>query len=104
MEDRRIFERFPVNFPLKYLDSKQNKEGQAQARDVSAKGMGFVTNGALPPQTPLEMWIEIPDKGEPLYIRGEVVWSVPQGANEYRVGVDLEKADLMGLSRVLRAM
>lgn len=104
MEDRRIFERFPVNFPLRFLDLKQNKEGRATARDVSAKGVGFVTNEALGPQTSLEIWIEIPDKGEPLYTRGEVAWSLPQGANEYRVGVDLEKADLMGLSRVLRAM
>ena len=103
-EDRRIFERFPVTFPLRYLDLRQNREGGAKTADISAKGVSFVSNEELPPQTSLEIWIEIPDKGEPLYTRGEVVWSAPQGVNEYRVGVNLEKADLMGLSRVLRGM
>jgi hypothetical protein len=104
MQDNRIFERFSLAFPLRFLDLKKSKEGQARTRDISAKGVGFITNEELPPQTPLEMWIEIPDKGEPLYTRGEVVWSMSQGVNEYRVGVNLEKANLMGLSRVLRAM
>jgi hypothetical protein len=98
-EDRRIFERFPVTFPLRFLDLKKSKEGQAKTRDISAKGVGFLTNEKLLPQTYLEMWIEIPERAEPLYTRAEVVWSTAQGANEYRVGVNLEKAELMGLAR-----
>lgn len=104
MEDRRIFARLAAKFPLKYLEPKSGKEGQAQTQDISAKGIGLVTNEELNPQTPLEMWLEIPDKGEPLYTRGEVVWSKPRDVNEYRIGVNLEKADLMGLSRVLRVV
>lgn len=101
MQDNRIFERFLVSLPLRFLDLKKSNEGTAKTRDISAKGVGFVANETLPPQTPLELWLEIPDKGESLYTRGEVVWSMPQGVSEYRIGVSLEKADLMGLSRVL---
>lgn len=104
MQDRRIFARFPTEIPLRVLDMNRGREGQAQTQDISAKGIGLLTNEELSPHTPLEMWLEIPDKGEPLYTRGEVVWSKSQGADEYRVGVDLERADLMGISRVLRAM
>ena len=103
MQDRRIFARFPVCLPLRFIDVGGNKEGEAQTQDISAKGIGLVTNAELSPRTPLEMWLEIPDRGEPLYTRGEVVWSKFLEPNKYRVGVELEEADLMGMARVLRA-
>jgi hypothetical protein len=100
--DRRIFERFAVKFPLRFLDLDSNSQALVETEDVSAKGMGLLTHEELRPHTPLEMWLEIPDKGEPLYSRGEVAWSEEIEPNKYRVGVNLEKADLMGISRVLR--
>lgn len=100
--DRRIFERIPITLPLRFLDLNSNKEGLVKTQDISAKGLGLLADEELSPQTPLEMWLKIPDQGESLYIRGNVVWSAMVGSNKYRVGVDLEKADLMGLSRVLR--
>lgn len=103
-QDRRVFERFSAKFPVRFLDVNSNKEGWAQTRDIGAKGIGLVTSAALAPRSSLEMWLEIPDKGEPLYTRGEAVWLKPQGASEYRVGINLEKADLMGLARVLRTI
>jgi c-di-GMP-binding flagellar brake protein YcgR len=101
-EDRRVFERLPASLSLRFLDLISNKEGTAQTQDISAKGIGLRTNVELQPRTPLEIWLEIPDKGEPLYTRGEVVWSRPQEANTYRVGINLEEANLMGLARLLR--
>jgi len=103
-EDNRIFERFSARFPLRFIDLRDNREGIAEVRDVSAKGVGMVTEEQLLPNTALEMWLQIPDKGEPLYARGQVVWSKPQGINAYRTGINLERADMMGLSRVLRVM
>lgn len=100
--DHRVFARFPANFGLRFLDLVSNSEGRAQVRDISAKGMGLVTSAKLAIRVPLEMWLEVPDKGEPFYSRGEVVWSKPLSPDEYQVGINLEKADLMGLSRVLR--
>lgn len=102
MTDRRIFERFSANFPVRFLDLNENKEGDGRLYNVSAKGLGLVTKENLKFRTVLEMWLVIPDNGEPLYTRGEVVWSLPSGLNEYRAGVNLDKADLMGLARVLR--
>jgi hypothetical protein len=104
MEDRRIFERFKAIFPTKFLDLNRNREGIAQTDNVSAKGLSMIADKELPPQTPVEMWLEIPDKGDPLYARGEVVWSKKVEPEKFKVGVNLEKADLMGLSRVLRAI
>jgi len=103
MQDRRIFARFPVRLPLRFIDVGGNKEGEAETQDISAKGIGLVTNAELSPRTPLKMWLQLPDRGEPLYTRGEVVWSRALEPNKYQVGVELEKADLMGMARVLRA-
>lgn len=103
MDDRRIFERFQTRFPLRFIDLKGNREGSGQTKDISAKGIGFLTREGLKLRTPLEMWLEVPDKGEPFYTRGEVVWSKMVAPNEFNIGVNLERADLMGMSRVLRA-
>jgi hypothetical protein len=104
MEDRRIFDRFSASFPVKFLNPHSGKEGQAHARDISAKGVGLRLNERLTPATPLELWLEVPDKGEPLYTRGEIVWSRAVRPDEYQAGISLEKADLMGLSRVMRTV
>lgn len=101
-EDRRTFARFPVSLSLKYLDLGSNREGQAQTCDISAKGIGMLSQEKLTPHTSLELWLQMPDKSEPFYTRGEVVWSESASNNEFRAGVNLEKADLMGVSRVLR--
>jgi c-di-GMP-binding flagellar brake protein YcgR len=103
MQDRRIFARFPVNYSLKFLDLNANSEGDAKSQDISAKGIGLLTNKELKPHTPLEFWLQIPDRGEPLYTRAEVIWSEKLEPNKYRAGVKLDKADLMGMSRIFRA-
>jgi hypothetical protein len=102
MEDKRIFERFAKRLPLRFLDLNAFQEGSAQTEDISAKGIGFISDVELKANTPLELWVEAADKGEPIYARGEVVWSEAGLGGQCRVGVNLEKANLMGLSRVLR--
>jgi len=103
-EDKRIFARFSANFPLRFLNLRSGKEGEASTQDISAKGIGFVTREQLQPDTLLEMWLQVPDKGEPFYTRGNVIWSKMAESDNYRVGVNLEKANLMGMSRVLRTI
>lgn len=102
IEDKRVFARINVKFPLNFLASSSGIEGDAETVDISANGVGFVTSESLASKTPLEMWLNLPDKHEPFYTRGDVVWSEPSAdANRYRVGVQLEKAQLMGLARAL---
>jgi PilZ domain len=103
IDDHRIFERFPVNLSARYLNLDTGKEGLANTQDVSAKGLGLATSEELRLHTALEIWLEMKNKGEPLYTRGEVVWVKKVDANNYKLGVELEKADLMGISRVFRS-
>jgi hypothetical protein len=104
MEDKRIFERFSARLPLRFLDLNATQEGTAQTLDISAKGVGFTTNLELNLGTRLELWLGVADKGEPIYARGQVAWSTLLGPAQYKVGVNLERANLLGLSRVLRTL
>ncbi len=102
MEDRRVFARIDTRLPVRFLDPTSGREGNADTVDISANGLGLVTQENLPVRTPLEMWLDIPDHHEPLYTRGEVVWSCALAdTDQRRVGVRLEKAELMGLARIL---
>lgn len=103
MKDKRMFERISARFPLRFIDPSSGQKEGAQAVDISANGLGMITERDLNPQVPLEMWMHIPDKHEPLYTRGQVVWSEELGSSgQKRFGIVLEKAELMGISRVLR--
>ncbi|MFA5410846.1 MAG: PilZ domain-containing protein [Candidatus Omnitrophota bacterium] len=100
--DKRVFERFSVQLPMRCLNLDSSREFTAQTSDISANGIGLTTGERLGRQNPVEMWLSIPDKGHPLYARANVIWSNMIEPNKYRVGLRLEKANLMGLSRVLR--
>ncbi len=104
MNDRRIFERFPARFSMDLLCEGDMRQRRAETFDISAKGIGLVAEQALPAMTPLEMWLTLPDNQEPFYTRGKVVWSMMRLDNRCVAGVELEKADLMGVSRILRAI
>jgi hypothetical protein len=102
MNDHRIFERFSKEFSARFI-GLDGKETQAQTFDISAKGLGLSTTKELESNTPLEIWLDVPNSTDALYTRGQVVWTRLAGAAGYRSGIELEKADLMGISRLLRA-
>ncbi len=102
MDDRRIFARMDAKIGVRFVDSFSGKKGRAETIDVSADGMGFITNENLSKNIPLEVWLDIPDQHEPLYSRAKVTWLRSSSrVGEYRAGVRLEKAELMGIARVL---
>ena len=101
IEDHRVFERFPVRCQARFLNLTNGNEGLAQTVDISAKGLGLFTDQKLLPCTPLELWLQMPQKGESLYLRGDIAWTKAEGLANYHFGVKLENAALMGISRFL---
>jgi len=102
MNDHRIFERFKKEFSVRFI-GLDGEERQAQTSDISAKGLGLLTTKELESNSPLEIWLNVPNSTDPLYTRGQVVWSRLEGQAGYRCGIELERADFMGMSRLLRA-
>ena len=100
--DSRIFERFAKQIPVRFINLDNGKEGLARTVDISAKGLGLSVGQELRPHAALEIWLDVSGAAEPLYTRGEVAWSRMEPSGNYRAGVDLGKADLMGIARLLR--
>ncbi|MDD4907541.1 MAG: PilZ domain-containing protein [Candidatus Omnitrophota bacterium] len=100
--DQRVFERFNVCLPVKFIDLMENQEGCAETCDVSAKGLCLELYHEIKPATSMEMWLELPDKGGPFYTRGRVVWANQVQPKLWHTGISLEKAELMGLARIFR--
>ncbi|MCM8796902.1 MAG: PilZ domain-containing protein [Candidatus Omnitrophica bacterium] len=101
--DRRIFERFPARFNLRYLDLFANREGTGWTNDISAKGLGVTLNYQVAKGAPVEIWVDIPGRPEPHYLRGEIVWCEKTDEQNCRAGVNLERANLMSMSTLLAA-
>ncbi|MEW6101212.1 MAG: PilZ domain-containing protein [Candidatus Omnitrophota bacterium] len=104
-EDRRTFYRFGVNLPLRYraLNGKLRKRFIAETQNICADGLGIISNAELIPATPLEIWLDIPDDGEALHAKGEVVWARACPGNKFIVGISLKETDFMGISRLIYA-
>jgi len=99
--DRREFERFRVNMPVKVLCSAPEIY-EARAENISPVGVKICIDKEIDLKDIIELWLMIPDGGEPLYARGNVVWSNKLDDGRNLLGVMIEKINLMGMARVLR--
>lgn len=103
MEERRIFERFDVDFSVKFSYADGAKQGEGRMINISAGGGGLIlTSEELFPPTHLDMCLCIPDGKDPLLIGGHVVWSKRIEHNLFRAGIQFDRIDFMGISRILR--
>ncbi len=102
-DDRRVFERFPVSLPVDLVDLDFEKELEAVACDVSAKGVGVISKESLMLGNRLELKLAINDGGDPFYTRGSVMWSMEEATGGYRSGIALDKPELMAMARILRS-
>jgi Tfp pilus assembly protein PilZ len=76
----------------------------AQTHDISAQGIGFITEKKLSANTYIDIQLSLPDTKESLFTKGRVTWIEKIGPHGYRAGVSLEKPELMGISLVLRTI
>jgi len=103
MEERRMFERFKVAFPVKFTNLKTNKEGNGKIIDISAGGGGMIiTKHQIEPETALKLELQIPDTKNTVVASGKVVWIHEISTDTYRMGVQFDKIDFLSLSRVLK--
>ena len=102
MVERRMFERFKVDFPVTYINLKTNEKGWGRMIDISAGGGGMILNEYLQPLTPLDLQLQVPDSTETIYANGNMVWSTMIEPNVCRAGVEFDKIDFLGIARLLK--
>jgi len=89
--------------PVRYLNLNSKLEGHGQLRDISDKGVGLATKDDIPRDTPLEMWIVLPNGGC-IYLKGVVAWCGKMEDGDFAVGVNLGEEALHSLQIVVRAI
>ena len=103
-QEKRVDVRFDVPIQVTYLDPDNDYVVQAQAKNISAKGLGLVTNKALIPGTILEVCLQMADNQEKIRRRCKVVWSNSLETGSIRLGVELEEPKLKPVPLVLRTI
>lgn len=102
--EKRAFTRFAVNIPLYYFDLVSSKTGQAYTHDISALGLGVVSNTELPVGRSLDLCLRMSDNAEEIRRKGTVVWSNMDGPDKCRAGIKLEDPKLKPIPLVLRIL
>jgi hypothetical protein len=100
--DRRVFDRFVAQFPVKFRDSKKNFGKEVVLRDISASGARIFTKNRILPDEKISLLVELPDGHEPMDLEAQVVWTVPTGINQWDAGLKLDNVRLMDLHRVYK--
>ena len=78
-EERRHFLRVAGRLTTILTLPKTGKVQRALTKNISAGGLALITEAVLPPGTPLELEIRLPDRATPLTLTAEVVWSRSTG-------------------------
>jgi Tfp pilus assembly protein PilZ len=100
-KDRRTFERFSLAIPLSYSKLKDAGKSYILACDISAEGLGIISDNKVAPGSSVCLYLQVPDINKELPISGKVVWFKKLG-NSFRVGLSLDQNELMEVSAILR--
>ena len=101
-QDRRIFERFPASFPVKFKDSRNDSGTSVFLRDASASGVKITTQERIYLNDSVSLSVELPDGSQPLSLRGSVVWTKSQNSAHWDIGLKFFELDLMHIQRLFK--
>jgi hypothetical protein len=96
--------RFALTIPVQYLDCDTNSMHLAETQDISRAGLSLMTDRELPAHINLDLRLNIPDNGEEIYAKAEVIWSKMIYSNHWRIGLNFIDADFKPIQVVLRAI
>lgn len=100
--ERRVFERFSARFPAKFKDSRDDYGTEVFLRDASASGVHILSRERMYLDDPVDLEVIVPDGGQPMVIKGKVVWTKPANAVMWDVGLRFAKVDLVNMSRLFK--
>jgi hypothetical protein len=101
LKDRRVFERFDLEFPLSCSAGDGDTDNCVRAHDISADGIGISSDNEFRPGEVLKASFRVPSINKELPMHGRVIWSRKLG-NRFRAGVSLDQIELMEVSAILR--
>jgi len=100
--ERRVCTRFPVSVLVKCVSKNQHMI--AESFNISAKGLGLITNEELSCGSRVNMFVLTPGSGEKVAVQGRVVWAENFGFGKYKIGIALGHTELKPVTIVLRVV
>ena len=101
-QEQRIFDRFPVRFPAKIKDAREDFGETLQLRDASAIGAKFQARDRYYLNDSLVIELSLPDGMGPMNLRGQVIWVKEKGPSLWDIGLKFHEISLMHLSRLYK--
>ncbi len=94
-----MFERITVKAPIRFRNPADDREGSGETMDISANGIGFITEEKLLIDTKLEIYINLTHHKSSIPAHGKVVWVSPSEEKQQRTGVCIEEQDLVNVAQ-----
>jgi hypothetical protein len=86
-QERRGFERLLLSTPIRYQQKGSQKFGNSIGKDVSSRGIGFISEDFFPTSTQLIFELRHPKTQEFIKAVGEIVWiSNKPHTEKYNIG------------------
>ena len=101
-EERRIFERFSAQFPVKFKDSREEYGREVFLRDASAEGVRILTKERFFLDDQLALEVELPDGGEPMVLSGRVKWVKLLNLSLWDIGVQFTQVNFLKMQRLFK--
>lgn len=101
--DRRTFERFKLDFQLSCSQENSREEFHLCAHNISAEGMGAISDKELSPGVLVNMSFQIQGMNKEFPAQGRVIWS-RKSKKGFMAGITLERTRFMEISTILRCL
>jgi len=101
-EKRRLYDRFPSRFPVKFKDTRSEFGADVHLSNFSAAGVKISTKEQLYINDSVNLEVDLPDGKGPMKIRGEVTWAVKLSDKTWDVGLKFHKVVFMDEWRIYR--
>lgn len=101
-EDRRVFARMKAQVELRCIE--QDSEQAGRTFDVSAQGLGVVSENKMKPASPVRIFLTFPATREEFSTAGKIIWCRRLKRKEFHCGVLLDKPELMIVSQLLNGL
>lgn len=102
--EKRNSIRFTLTIPAQYLGCDTKSMYSAETHDISSNGLSLMSDRDMPTHSNLNIRLKMPDNGEDIYARAEVVWSKIIYSNYWRIGLNFAEANFKPVPIVLRAI
>jgi hypothetical protein len=102
--ERRSCPRFYARIAVLCVNPATSIVYLAMTHELSAHGIRIISTEPIQPSSLLNICINMPDNGEQINVRGQVVWSQQVNDDHFMIGIHLKNCALKPVPIALRSI